>query len=180
MNAADIRRICIVDYDGTLANTPEKPNNWKGGWWGHKNSMLPPHLPQAHKIAQEMPDFLNEKVLNEYHKAVAAPDALAVLMTGRHEGLKWLVLQHLNAFGIDPEGCEKRRAIFINGGGGGKTLRMKLENIERMVREFTNVDEVEMWEDRPEHTLEFRKYEEHLKTIRPNISLWVHEPPDWD
>lgn len=180
MNVQDIRRIAIFDFDGTLARTPEKPNNWVGGWWGRKESMLPPHLPAVSRIADEMPDFLEPKVLAEYHKAVAAPDTLCVMMTGRHGGLKWLVMQLLDAFGINPEGCEKRRAIFINGGAGGRTLRMKLENIEAMVHEFPNVNEVEMWEDRPEHIVEFRKYDEHLKKIRPDISLWVHEPPDWD
>jgi hypothetical protein len=177
---AEIRKIAIFDFDGTLANTPLKPNNWKGGWWGRKESMLPPHLPPVNKIAQEMPDFLQGKVLAEYLKAVETHDVLTVLMTGRHNGLKWLVLQLLDAFGIDPEGGPKQRAIFIDGGAGGKTLRMKLDNINKMVIEFPNVVEVEMWEDRPEHVEEFIKHDVYLKTLRENISLRVHTPPDWE
>lgn len=176
MNVQDIRKIAIFDFDNTLARTPEKPKNWVGGWWGRKESLLPPHLPSVNDIFTEMPDFLEPKVLEEYNKAVADPHTFCVMMTGRHKGLKWIVMQLLNAFGINPEGCNKRRAIFIS---GGQTLQMKLENIEKMVLEFPNVNEIEMWEDRPEHIVEFRKYNEHLKTIRPNIYLWVHEPPNW-
>ena len=60
------------------------------------------------------------------------------------------------------------------------TLKIKLDNIEQLVLEFPNVVEIEIWEDRPEHQQAFKEYNEHLKKIRPTISLWVHEPPNWD
>jgi len=36
----DINQINIFDFDGTLVNTPCKPIDWKGGWWGKKESLL--------------------------------------------------------------------------------------------------------------------------------------------
>lgn len=173
-----MKRLKIFDFDGTLARTPLKPKNWVGGWWGRKESLLPPHLPLSKNIKEEMPNFIDPKIHEEYMKAIGEPDTLAVFMTGRHAGLKWIVLELLAAFGIDPEGCEKRRAYFVS--GKGDTLQIKLANIEKLVLEFPDVVEIEMWEDRNEHVIEFRKFNEHLKKIRPNISLWVHEPPNWD
>jgi hypothetical protein len=166
-----IRRITIFDFDGTLVNTPLKPENWKGGWWGRKESMLPPHLPNVEEIKEKLPHFVNRKVHQEYIKSLEEPETLTVFMTGRHTGLKWLVLDLLKAFDIFPEASEKQRAFFTR---GGNTLDFKINMIEQLLEEFKEVCFIEMWEDREEHAIAFREYD-----WKPEISLMVHEPP-WD
>lgn len=177
-----IKKIRIFDLDGTMVFTPLKPANWIGGWWGRATSLLPPYMPSFDKLAEEGADLLNKKVADEYHAACACPETFAVIMTGRHPGLKWAVTRILEAYGILPEDSEKKRLICISGGGGhqgNQTLQLKLEEINKMVVEFPNSETIEIWEDREEHIKSFREYESNLKKIRDNLTIRVYEPPDW-
>lgn len=172
-----ISRICIFDFDGTLVNTPLRPEGWTKGWYGRKESLLPPFMPHAHNIPNEGMHLLNKKVYDEYMKCLNRNDTLTVFMTGRHMGLKWLVMKILDAYGINPEEKMNQRAIFVS---GDKTLPTKLNNIKNMALEFPNANVIEIWEDRPEHVEEFKNYEKQLKEIRDSISVVVHEPPNWE
>ena len=48
-----IKKILIFDFDGTLVNTPTKPQVWKGGWWGKEHSLLPPFVPHHSEIKEK-------------------------------------------------------------------------------------------------------------------------------
>lgn len=76
---ANITKIAVFDFDGTLANTPMKPNSqeeikkigWDGrDWWGSHASL---------------PDGItfNEEVVKAFMDAKQDPNTYAVLMTGR-------------------------------------------------------------------------------------------------
>lgn len=75
-------KLAIFDFDGTLANVPERPlphepkHNWNGkDWWGSKDSLTPPHYNG---------DVIPE-VVNAFKKAKADPQTRAVLITGRRD-----------------------------------------------------------------------------------------------
>lgn len=179
-----IRRIAIFDFDGTLVNTPKKPVNWKGGWWGRSSSLLPPHVPHHSELAESSSHLLNEKVAAEYLKARSCKETHCVMMTGRHWGLRHEVMNILKAFKLATDEDHQRlkeegpHFVFIS---GGNTLEGKIERINMFMEEFPGVEIVEMWEDREEHICEFRAHGEKLKNkyaeFRGSV---VHEPPDWN
>ena len=171
-----ITKIHVFDFDNTLLETPLKPEKWTKGWYGKSLSLLPPYMPSIDKIPTEGMHLLNNKVYNEYINSIKSGDTFVVFMTGRHMGLRSLVLKILKAYGINPEEKDNQRAIFVS---GAKTLPFKLSSIKNMVIEFPNVTNVEIWDDRLEHIEEFRKYEKDLKEIRNTINVIVFEPPNW-
>jgi hypothetical protein len=83
-NQTQVNKLAIFDFDGTLANTPMKPPEWKpseyvapdgkirkgdSSWWVHPDSL-------------QQYDF-NQMVLDEFRKARSDPQTKAVLLTGR-------------------------------------------------------------------------------------------------
>lgn len=171
-----INKISVFDFDQTLFNSPQKPEGWKGGWWGKDHSLLPPFLPRDLKEARHL---LNEKVVTEYLKSKACKNTHTVMMTGRHWGLHKHVMNIMHAFDL----CETVNVredsdhyIFIS---GGNTLEGKLARITELFKKFDQVDFIEMWEDRPEHIKVFREYDKILRKIRDFRGIVVHEPPDW-
>jgi hypothetical protein len=179
-----ITRIAVFDFDGTLVNTPLKPDGWKGGWWGREASLLPPFVPHHFDLKEKGVHLLNEKVVKAYIENKARKDTHTVMMTGRHWGLRKHVMNILHGFKLctkdDCEGLveESDNFIFIS---GGRTLEGKLARLTSLLQTFPEVHCIEMWEDREEHIPHFRDHSKELKRIRPNFEgVIVHEPPDWD
>ena len=174
------KKLAVFDFDGTLVNTPTKPLNWKGGFYGRKESLLPPIFPHIEDIKEQGMHFLNKKVVNAYEKSIMSPDTLTIMMTGRHMGLRWLVLKILAAYGIDPEDAVNKRAYFISNGKFG-TLAGKKSTIAELLEEFPYINQIEMWEDRDEHVVEFLNMYNEIKQFRKGfLGVTVHSPPDWD
>lgn len=178
-----INKIVVFDFDGTLVNTPLKPNAWKGGWWGKDHSMLPPFMPRHTELKEKGMHFLNQKVADAYLESKKCPNTHTVMMTGRHWGLHKTVMNILCGFDLcSREDCdnlleESNQFVFIS---GGNTLAGKLERLTELLKEFPDVDLIEMWEDRQEHIPHFRNHAEVLKKIRPSFKeIVVYEPPDW-
>lgn len=179
-----IKKIAVFDFDGTLVNTPLKPNEWKGGWWGKEHSLLPPFMPRYNDLKEKGMQLLNTKVSDAYLFSKTCSDTHTVMMTGRHWGLHRTVMDILYGFGLcsredrDNVVEESNQFVFIS---GGNTLAGKLDRLTELVKEFPDVDIVEMWEDRQEHIPHFRSHVDFLKDIRPGFKeIVVHEPPDWD
>lgn len=177
-----ITKLQIFDFDGTLVNTPSKPTQWEGGWWGKKWSLLPPHMP--FDLKENGQHLLNKKVVEAFLESKSCPNTHTVMMTGRHWGLRNEVMNILHGFELcTKEDCEQlveesNKFVFIS---GGNTLEGKLNRLTELVKEFINVIKVEMWEDRKEHIPHFRNHGTHLKKIRPDFQeIIIHEPPDWD
>jgi hypothetical protein len=164
--------------------TPTKPNGWKAGWWGRRDSLLPPFVPHHFEIKEKGSHLLNKKVVDAFIKSKLRDDTHTVMMTGRHWGLRKEVMNILYGFDLcSKEDCERLREdskhfVFIS---GGRTLEGKIARINELFAEFQEADWMEMWEDRVEHVAAFRAHSEPLRKIRPSFEgIMVHEPPDWD
>ena len=86
LNESSVSKLAIFDFDSTLANTPLKPQGWKGtnyiapdgkerkgkdsDWWTHPQS-----------VEDDFP--FNERIVAEFRKAKADPNTRAVMLTGR-------------------------------------------------------------------------------------------------
>lgn len=83
LQESSVRKLAIFDFDGTLANTPLKPDDWTGrdyiapdgksrkdnDWWAHPDSLV---------------DFpFNDLVMKQFQAARSDPNTKAVLLTGR-------------------------------------------------------------------------------------------------
>ncbi len=67
-------RLVVFDFDGTLANVPERPAKWGGkDWWGHPDSLSDEHYDGG----------VNHEVVEAMRTAKADPDAHVILLTGR-------------------------------------------------------------------------------------------------
>jgi len=67
-------RLVVFDFDGTIADVPERPTNWKGtDWWGHADSLTPP----------EYNGTINQEVVDAFHKDKSDPRTHIILLTGR-------------------------------------------------------------------------------------------------
>jgi hypothetical protein len=179
-----IKRVCVFDFDGTLVFTPTKPAGWKAGWWGKRDSLLPPFVPHHSGLQENGAHLLNNKVAKAFIESKLRSDTHTVMMTGRHWGLRNEVMNILRGFNLctkeDHERLQEdsKHFVFIS---GGKTLEGKLAVIDELFAMYPSVDWIEMWEDRIEHVSAFRAHAAVLKKARLSFEgIMVHEPPDWD
>ena len=77
-------RLSVFDFDGTVANVPEKPDpsaptrGWTGkDWWGSRASLTPPHEGGFYEGG------VNHEVVDAFKEAKADPNTHAILLTGR-------------------------------------------------------------------------------------------------
>lgn len=76
-------RLCVMDFDGTVANVPERPTggdlrNWNGrDWWGSKASLT--HPDEGGFFDGNM----NQEVIDAFKSAQADPNTHTILLTGR-------------------------------------------------------------------------------------------------
>lgn len=68
-------RLSVFDFDGTIANVPERPEQgWNGkDWWGSKDSLTEPFYTGS----------INPEVVNAFKQARNDPNTIAILLTGR-------------------------------------------------------------------------------------------------
>lgn len=179
-----IKKIRVFDFDSTLFHSPAKPAGWKGGWWGKSCSLEPPFVPRASRLKEEGAHLLNTKVSDLYLESKKCDQTHTVMMTGRHWGIRRVVMDILHAFDLcttyDKESLkeESDHFVFIS---GGNTLKGKQDRLKELFLKFPEVTSVEMWEDRHEHVLAFREFGDTLKKLRPSFEgLRVYTLPDWD
>lgn len=67
-------RLVVYDFDGTVANVPERPIDWKGSdWWGHSDSLSNPYYDGA----------VHDEVVASFKRDNADPQTDTILLTGR-------------------------------------------------------------------------------------------------
>jgi hypothetical protein len=86
----------VIKDDETALKYGFKKGMRRTGWWGRPETLSPPLMPRP-----APPSFRIEKVYQEYLKAKADPDALNVMMTGRHVPFEKTVIGILNELGMD-------------------------------------------------------------------------------
>jgi len=151
-------------FDGTLMKTPhpeEGKKQWEEftgkeyphiGWWSKPES-LDDAVFDIQPIETTVTDYLREK---------SNPDTLVIMLTGRiphqAEQIEELLLLHNLSF---DEYHYK---------GNGDTLTSKFNTIKSLLNRFPNVKEIEMWEDREPHAIEFKQWgEENGVNLKVNL-----------
>lgn len=159
-----INKISIFDFDGTLMKTPhpeEGKKQWEEftgkeyphiGWWSKPES-LDDSVFDIQPIEPTVEDYLKEK---------SNPETLVIMLTGRlphqAEQVEELLLLHNVSF---DEYHYK---------GNGDTLTSKINTIKSLLNRFPNVTEIEMWEDREPHAIEFKQWgEENGVNLKVNL-----------
>jgi len=122
------------------------------GWWGRPASLMEPLTWKA-----------NQSVVQAYKESEKDPTALTLVVTGRHDDSKKTVkdrsrvvdrVQEILAdYGIN---VKLGHNFFPKTFGG--TLEFKLNLIRKLVERHSDVTEIRMWEDRPEHADAFEEF----------------------
>lgn len=148
----------------------------RNGWFGRAETLEHPLVPEP--IPQNM--WIQETV-DQFFKSKKRPDTLTVIMTGRHVGIQGSVLRILHEgklvkveirggkyFHADPDVT----CLFKGMSGPAvksrpmptdSTISWKLWIIEKYIDLFTELENVNIWEDREEHVRSFTEFGEILK-----------------
>ena len=147
-----INKISIFDFDGTLADTPNKEDGitlWEAknnkdyphrGWWGREES-LDENTFNVKLIPSTMDD---------YNKESGGNNTLMVMLTGRLPKLANQVESILSKNGVIFDEYHYK--------GRGDTFTSKLYTIKSLLENNPNVKEIEMWEDRLNHADGFEEW----------------------
>ena len=137
----------IFDFDGTIFRSPEKPEDWQGGWWSKSESLYPPFVPESPDAS-----WYNPKVVSAIRNANSDPDAYTVLMTGRLPKLGDRVKELCRKHGITFDEWQFNK--------GGSTEEFKMRQMRKLVEEH-GFKHVTLWEDR------------HVEIYRPFLDSFV-------
>lgn len=145
-------KLSVFDFDGTLFKSPDKPPAYSGNWWINKDSLNPPHVPKV-------PDdsFWNMDLVFKAKQEINDRNTFCVLFTGRvdqffDDRVRELLKQKNLNF----------QFIKLNT-FGGDTAEFKIAEIEKILKKFNNIKNIELWDDE-EEKIELYK-EKFLKRI---------------
>lgn len=155
-----------------LTNKLGRPIGMRRGWFGRRETLEPPLVPDP-----TPPELLNQEVKEAYVNSKSNDDAITIILTGRHLGLKHQVFRILGDLGIVE--IERRRVdgqinctimdgsqILLLGDQGpfpprirlpGETFPWKQGIIQQYLDHF-DITKVEMWEDRRKHVVAFGEW----------------------
>lgn len=145
-------RICILDFDGTLVDTPLPDSGRKEykektgqdwpykGWWSRPETLDP--------VIFKMPVIAS--TIAAYNKERQVPNTLMVMMTGRLARLAPAVENVLTHYNL------KFDEYLYN--TGGETLHSKINYLESLMAKYPDVKEIKMFEDRTEHIPTFEAW----------------------
>jgi len=164
------RKISVFDFDGTLVNTPigspENKQIWADkygkpwpylGWWGRDESL--------DSTVWKMAPI--KEVYDAWQKEVKNPETITVLLTGR------LVKQSHLVKGItDSIGYKFDYYLFNN---RGATLQNKISHLNNLLKQYPDVREVELWDDRMEHFEEFERWGELQQELGRIDSFYLNK-----
>ena len=159
-NSNVVTKIYLIDFDGTIARTPEREEGVKiykdktgndyphKGWWG-RNESLDMDMFDIKPIQSTV-----DVVKREYGK----PNTKVFLLTGRVPKNSQAVEKILNSYGV------KFDDYFYK--TSHDTLDFKLKKMSQLLVEYPDTQEVILMEDRQEHFAAFEKWGENNKNIK--------------
>lgn len=180
------RRLKVMDFDGTLVNTPGPDSliegiparrfyeNWHKssgstkkpfvGWWGRVETLLPPIFGRLDEDGNwELPEgVLNEELATLHKQHREDPENLVVLMTGRHRKMQHPTeKEHVSRVILD------RLGLFFDeyyySCDFRPTLTFKCDTIIEVLEANPTIEDVEIWEDREAHYSSFWDFIKYLK-----------------
>jgi hypothetical protein len=165
-----ITKISCFDFDGTLIDSPlpetgraeyekksGKPWPHKGtGWWGKAESL--------DISVFEMPVI--QSVKDTYEEERVKPEVLMVMMTGRMKTKHTDLSNEVKAI-LDSKGFTFDLYKYNH---GGNTLTNKIMSLDKLLREYADVTDVLLNDDRLEHIPAFEEWgESQLKSGRIKV-----------
>ena len=173
MNAEDIKKVSVFDFDGTLIDT-QMPDTGKEMWlkakgekWAHKGWW-------SRRESLDIDVFENkpyDDIVADLKVEVANPTTFVSLCTGRIVPLRKQVQAILdkNGFVFDE--------VILAGQkpwnkGASDTLSFKVKYLNDLKNRFPNLEEIEIWDDRILHSSTFEQWGK-LQTISVIYNL-VH------
>lgn len=138
-------RLVVMDFDGTLVNTPlpddenkaiwkdKTGKDWEGSWFSNPNSL--------NMDIFDMPVI--PSVISDYRRHAADPNSLVIMLTGRIPSVAKYVKDILDAKGL------KFDDYLFN--DGGATEDNKIKHLEMILKYNPNIREIFMWDDRDLH-----------------------------
>lgn len=148
----NITKISIFDFDGTLMATPEPETGMKiykektgkdwpfQGWWG-RNESLDMDIFDIKPIPSVIVDYNKERV---------KPNTRVIMMTGRIPKNADYVEKILNKYNITFDEYIYKKA--------SDTLSFKINKLEEMLKSYSKLKEIEIWEDRVLHSKAFEEW----------------------
>lgn len=166
-----ITKLAVFDFDGTLVDTPlpdfGKPEYKKKtgkewpfpGWWGQPLSL--------DMSIFDMPTV--PMVMVAYKKEKPNTETAMIMLTGRMVKLGDKVKAILDDKGLTFDEYHYNR--------GGATEVAKMKTLDNLLQKYTDVDNVEMWDDREEHLPIFQEWGDNkLKEGRLKYFKLNHVP----
>jgi hypothetical protein len=158
----DIKRLCIMDFDGTLINSPlpeEGKSMWEKyynkkfpyiGWWGRPESL--------DLNVFDIKPFLTE--LKQFKKERITPNTYIIILTSRIEKLRPQVQAVLDKNNIVADKLDMKR---VEGDKGKKLLRY--------IQEFPDLKVVNVYDDRD---IDIQAYEAIRSQIPKGIEFNIY------
>ncbi len=115
----------------------------------------------------EMP--VVKDVITAYNKEKEQPSTVLVMLTGRLEDLRVQVLEVLDAHNLT------FHEHHLN--TGGRTENVKMRTIEKLLKKYNDVTDVELWDDRLEHIPIFEAFGQRLVADKALNSFVINVVP---
>lgn len=173
------KRVVIYDFDGTLFNSPDREAGETTyfeatgkmfpfqGWWGRLETLMPPIVPEKPGA-----EWLIKDTVEAYRQDAQDENTELILMTGRPFKIRKRVIEICESHDL------KFHAHYFRGQPGQRgrdTFEIKCNFIiEDIIHD--NLEVLEIWEDRPEHTSEFLNIAKKWKNQYSHlVKICIHD-----
>ena len=147
---ANVKTLRVFDFDGTLFNSPLKPDWWPHrGWWGRPESLAPPLVPAFPNHAD---GWWNTRVCGiAKWDPMSGPSDMTILLTGR---LRDRFSDRVNEL-LKQQSFDNFFDEIVLHPGDCSTQDFKLQHmldlIDRSIREGSPFKKVKIWDDKTKH-----------------------------
>jgi len=165
----------VYDFDGTLFKSPiPSPKLWHPnlfgklmedidtglGWFQDKITLSEPYVP-----SKPGPEWFNQDVVESVRNSMKRKDTITVLLTGRNKSYKDSIDSIISQCGLEfhEKGFKPQTIPIIT------TKKFKKQFLLDIIEKYSSVN-VEIWEDRPNHSKDFKLFFSEL-TKNSNSTL---------